>query len=446
MAVRPDFVARAVRPRADRRPRRLALPARRPVAEHDRARTHPDDHPLSRERRPAVAHGGHHVVERSYRPSHPPAPETRRPASNTVIVGRVVDQLGHAVNITYGLNERGAAWRDVMHFAVPAAAYRDQQPSDIVLDVEHGRPIGTVATSNAPSSGLTAVATTYVDDIDPTGWYYSARSDPHRRRRRRARRPRVTETPGTVAQRAVDVYPGDLAVLPETSDRTGRRPAQTGPRLRPPSSPRRTPRRRPRTRLHPERPARRRPPPASLGRPHERHDLGSRPRSDVTPPVRPASIWAGQPIARYDPSGDRGDVLAFRTLRSGAARDALELIADGCLEGVAVRRHIDGTWLTLDVMPDIVDGTALDLRAVQPDASRARRRRFAARRDRVATSGPHHRRALSDDADERRRPSERRPSAPAADLPDERAGTRSPCPSTRPVCVGAHRRRAAVGV
>jgi HK97 family phage prohead protease len=131
----------------------------------------------------------------------------------TVIVGRIVDQLGH---IMISDLVQGRYGPEVRHRAYcrPAHQYRSTQPSSIVLDIGHEAPIGTVKYLEQDVGGLFAVCEADdADDLaDGGAWYFSPASTAYTDGTNvELTGLAMTCSPATVAQLPVTILPGNLA-------------------------------------------------------------------------------------------------------------------------------------------------------------------------------------------------------------------------------------------
>lgn len=130
------------------------------------------------------------------------------------IHGRVADDLGHA-STAYLVQGRVGPEVRHEHYSLPASEYRHRQPSRIALDVDHRDPLdGQVELLELDEQGsLWAVATVADDALARVGssMFYSPVVAHRDGTDIELRSLALTMRPGTVAQLAVVVVPGELA-------------------------------------------------------------------------------------------------------------------------------------------------------------------------------------------------------------------------------------------
>lgn len=274
------------------------------------------------------------------------------------IVGLASDHDGLSAHRHLGWNGR-AATLTRSHHAVPLCEYRTVQPARIPLDIDHGQDVGDVRHLEADRAGLWAVATAAVDELATLDGpiYYSpslTMFDDYTDVEMRALA--LTCQPASIAARPVTIVPGDLGLAAAGTtgmlkDRIVRAYEQDLTRH---------------------------------GRPHRISGLtdfvtraSPLPDDYIDPPVtvwadRPSrTIWCrvpsganatrrlrllynGSPVGYHQPNLDlpEWDVIGFTASRTPSADTALEFVADEILQGCRVRRFHDGTWSSVELVPD----------------------------------------------------------------------------------------------
>lgn len=262
------------------------------------------------------------------------------------VVGVVVDELGHALRTEAAptANGRGVEVRRSC-YGVGAAAFRPEQAGVIPVDLDHdeAHPVGSVAFLERRDGYLWAVAVVDVDGLAdlPDPLYYSGDVTHHGDADATLSALALTHRPASIAPRPVEVMPGDLRHAADNA-RWGPTKDRLTRALRYDDEHRAG---------HPHVIAEQRSvdAPANL----RLDDLGGLIHlrvPDRRHDPKPRLLWAGNPVAVHQPSGDTVATMAFRLVDTTVAAEARTLLADGLIDSYGVRRYLDGRWSVIELI------------------------------------------------------------------------------------------------